>query len=196
MASEFAVLNPRRRRRRRAKTSAKRTRRRRRRTGTLAARALNPRRRRRRVTRTRARRRRGYRRNPRLLPAGINLPAIGFGAVGFVGSKVLGGWMAKMLPAEWTANPIAQVGVKAVAGIGAPMLAKQFKLIPAPMANAIMVGAGIAIAVDLFNAYLAPAMGLSDYQLDGYEGTPLLDTYQGGLVADGGMSGGDYSTIY
>jgi len=200
MATEYMVLNPRRKRRRKRRVHASRPVRRRRRVHRALANP-NPRRRRRSYRRrARALRRRHARSNPRKFAfAGIDVGAMGLGAAGFLGVKVGAGWINQMLAKQMPdigTNPLAVIGVKAAVGIGGPMLLRQFKVLPREATNIIAVGAGIAIAVDLFNTYLAPALGLSDYELTGFplgeylpsdtSGGPLGDAYANDLLPEGG----------
>ena len=180
MAAQFAVINPRRKRRKRAKATTRRRRR-------VRAAHPNPsRRRRRRTSRARVHhnRRRRVHRNPR----GLNLGGVDFGAAaitagGIVGADIAAGYLSKMLPAGFQ-SPVARIGVKAAIGIGAPLLLKRF--IGGRTANLLAAGAAISVLLDAYHAWIAPAIGLSDYEIGmtGYEANPGLsgmDTNQGAL---------------
>ncbi len=185
---EAMLINPRRRRRRtrKAKTARRRPARRRR---TRVRVAVNPRRRR---VYARSGRRGRRRRNPRGLGGfrlpGMNLPAVLGGAAGFVVTNWGAGQLSRMLPAAWGLDAnIARIGSKAAVGIGLPMLLRGF--LPRGVGNAMAIGGGIAVAVDLFTTFVGPAIGLSAYdtgELSAYE--------QGSLMGDGGSaySGGAY----
>jgi hypothetical protein len=165
MAGEFMVINPRR-RRRKAKANTRKRRRR--------ARAHhNPtNRRRRRSTRARSHRRgRRVHSNPR----GLNLAGIDFGAaaitaVAFIGSDVGAGFLTKMLPANWQGGP-TRLAVKVGIGIAIPLVARRF--IGARVSNLLVAGVAVSVLVDAYRMWVAPAMGLSDYELTGYEAAPM-----------------------
>jgi hypothetical protein len=183
MAGQFAVINPRRKRRKKVRTRRKVARRRRRV-------AVNPvHRRRRHVARRRHNPRRRYaRRHNPVSFGGINFVKIGSIAGGFVGTEILAGYLAKMLPEKWTADAtklnIIRIGTKAAVGIGAPMLLKRF--LPRGVANALMVGGGVAVLVDAFNTYLKPSLGLADYEQG------MIANYEQGFLPEAqGLSGDD-----
>jgi hypothetical protein len=170
MAGEFMLINPRPKRRKRTKATNRRRRRR------VRAAHTNPvhRRRRRRNTRARVHHRRRVHRNPR----GLNLGGVDFGSAaitagGVVGSDIAAGYIAKMLPSAWQ-TPITRLGVKAVIGIGAPLALKKF--IGSRVANLLAAGAAIGVLLDAYHLWVAPAIGLSDYEIGmtGYEPNPGL----------------------
>jgi hypothetical protein len=170
MAGEFAVINPRRRRRKKV-THRRKTHKRRRRV------AVNPFHRRRRVharRRHNPRRHRRYarRHNPAFL--GVNFVKIGSLAGGFVGTEILAGYLAGMLPAAWKTDAnLVRIGCKAAVGVGAPLLLKRF--LPRGVGNALAVGGGVAVLVDVFNTYVKPnipGLPLGEYEqgyIQGYE---------------------------
>jgi hypothetical protein len=189
MAGEVLLINPRRRRRRKKARAAGRKRHARRRRNPFA---INPRRRRRRaVSRRRTRRHRAHR-NPRLpLIGNVNITAIGAGAAGYVGSRYATGWLLSMVPPAWVADPntapLVRIGIKAVVGlVGLPMLARTLRM--KGVAGPIAIGAGIAVAVDIFETYLAKAIPIpmSDYE-QGY-----ITAYEPGTITNvPGMDMGD-----
>jgi len=180
MAGEFAVINPRRRRRKKATTHRRRKASRRRRRV-----AVNPvrRLRRRHVSRRRhnPRRRRHYarRHNPAIF--GINIVQIGSIAGGFVGTEILAGYLSGMLPAAWKTDPnLVRIGCKAAVGVGAPLLLKRF--LPRGVGNALAVGGGVAVLVDIFNTFVKPnipGLPLGEYDpgyIEGYEAPELMES--------------------
>src|SRR3990172_639187 len=183
MAGEVMLMNRRRKRRRtkRARASSRPRRVRRRRRALFAM--GNPRRRRlvaRRVGR-RGRRRARVHRNPRL-PFGLGsfpIMTIGIGAVGMVGTYVLGKNIAKMIPPEWNVDPtLARVGSKALVGIVAPQLLRRW--IGGKTANALAIGGGIAVILDLLSTAVPKEWGfpsLADYE------TGVLSDYQEGVLS-------------
>lgn len=201
MAGEVLLINPRHRRRR--KTRKARSHRRKRARVRRHSYAMNPRRRRRRVgRRLHARRgRRHARRNPRLpLLGSVNLNAIGAGAAGYIGTRYGTGWLLSVLPPQWSADPntapLVRIGAKAVVGlVGLPMLARVLKL--KGVAGPLAIGAGIAVAVDLFETYVArflplPMSDYEDAQLGAYEEGQLGDiSDEEGIVPDA-YGGGAY----
>lgn len=188
MAGEFALINPRRKRRKKATTHRRRKASKRRRRV-----AVNPiHRRRRHVARRRHNpRRRHYarRHNPAIF--GINIVQISSLAGGFVGTEILAGYLAGMLPAAWKTDAnMVRIGCKAAVGVGVPMLAKSF--LPRGVRgalNALAIGGGVAVLVDVFNTFVKPnipGLPLSNYEqgfISGYE--------DNGMLPDTGMSGSD-----
>ena len=111
---------------------------------------------------------------------GVDLGKIGSIAGGYVGTEILAGYLKGMLPANLLPDPnMARIGCKAAIGIGLPLLARRF--LPRGVANALMIGGGVAVAVDLFNTYvkpMVPGLPLADYEqgfISGYE-APMLET--------------------
>ncbi len=194
MAGTFQVVNPRRRRRRKRAAASHRRRR-----GRYYAASPNPRRRRRRYGM-----RRRYRRNPRAaaiasvpFAPGLKWDTVLWGAGGAIGSELATGALLPMLPADWRAGanaPLMRLLVKGAIGLGVPGLARP--MIGGRAANALLVGAGIALAVDVARTWLLPALGvpgLSDYEMYGYETMPELlpeSTTAAGLGAT------TYDTLY
>lgn len=170
MAGEFAVINPRRRRRKKVHARKRKTHRRR-----SYARAHNPVRHRRRhvARRHHARRRYARRHNPAFM--GMPLGQIVSAAGGFVGTSLLAGYLKGMLPATMTADAnqanMIRIGCKAAVAIGVPMLGKSF--LPRNIRNALMLGGGVAVAVDIFETFIKPAI----------PGLPFAD-YEQGYIAD------------
>jgi hypothetical protein len=194
--AEFMVVNPRRRhRRRKARARSKvNTRRRKRR----VVRHHNPVRRlgrRRRRVGARHHRRRRVHRNPGIGRGGIGVLMTGAGiGAGAIATNLAAGWIAKKLPAQFQTG-IAQTAVKAAVGLFAlPMV---LKFVPGgkKFIRPVMVGAGVAVALDIWNAYLAApvmkSLGLADY----HQGS--LADYQTGQLA-GDMSVGEQlqGTVY
>jgi hypothetical protein len=171
MAGEFAVINPRRKRRKKATTRRRKTARRRRRV------TVNPIRRRRRSNVARRRhnpRRRRYARRHNPAVFGVNIVKIGSIAGGYVGTEILAGYLAGMLPASWKTDPaMVRIGCKAAVGVGAPLLLKRF--LPRGVGSALAIGGGVAVLVDLFNTYVKPripGLPLGEYEhgmISGYE---------------------------
>jgi hypothetical protein len=211
MAGEMILVNRRHRRRKkaRARRHVRRARPRRRARASVAVRVN---RRRRRVNARRHVRRRHHR-NPRgsfRLPflGSVNLPAIGAASAGYIGTRYGAGFALKMLPAEWGGNgnlspgataadangkALARVGAKAVIGLGVlPLVAGMVKL----DRKWVAIGAGVAIAADLFEHFVAPSIAswapladyemqaLSDYEFQGISGS-----------AAGAYGGGAYSKL-
>jgi hypothetical protein len=182
MAGEFAVINPRR-RRKKARVQRRKVRRRRK-----YARVANPVRRRRRVARRRhnPRRRHYARRNPSFM--GMDLGKIGSLAGGYVGTEILGGYLKGMLPAGMLPDAnLARIGCKAAVAIGVPLLARRF--LPRGVAKALMIGGGVAVAVDLFNTFvkpMIPGLPLADYE-QGY----ISDYEMQSIPASASLSGTD-----
>jgi hypothetical protein len=200
MAGEALLINPRRKRRRARRKKARRPRRAR---ATLVAR-INRRRRPRRHRRINARRhRRRARSNPRLpLIGNVNLNAIGAGALGYIGTRYAAGFALTLLPPEWKAaagtvptdqQNLTRIGVKAVVGLGLlPMAARMLRLKGA--AGPIAIGAGIAVAVDLFETYLQRMLPLplGDYEqqtLTDYESRQLTGADDNAGAFGGGAYG-------
>jgi hypothetical protein len=200
MAGEVLLINPRRRRarRKRARAGTRKRRASRRRRNPFA---INPRRRRRRAVSRRRTRRGRARRNPRLpLLGSVNITAIGAGAAGYIGSRYATGWLLSMVPPAWVADPntapLVRIGLKAAVGIiGLPMLARTLKM--RGVAGPLAIGAGIAVAVDLFETYLAKAIPIpmSDYEqgyITAYEPGTITDVPGMEMAADGAYGGGAF----
>ena len=125
---------------------------------------------------------------------GFDVGQAAMGAAGFIGTNLVSAQVSRFLPPEWQSGPtgpIVRVGVKAGVAVGGGMLLRQFGM--RPLANAWMVGGGIAALVDLAGAYLLPALGLSDYEagvLTDYEPGQLTD-YDPALMSSAGAYGGD-----
>jgi hypothetical protein len=128
-------------------------------------------------------------------------------AAGVVGSRLASGWLAKMIPASLSAGPqadLVRIGTKAAVGMALPMVLKSLKVIPANAATFIAVGGFAAVALDVFETYIAPNVpGLSDYELSGYEssGSPAGlgddDESMDLLDSGGGMGGSSlYQGVY
>jgi len=183
MAGEFAVINPRRRRRKKVRTRRKVSRRRRRV-------SVNPIHRRRRhvARRHNPRRHRRYARRHNPAVFGINIVKIGSIAGGFVGTEILAGYLAGMLPAAWKTDAnMVRIGCKAAVGVGAPLLLRRF--LPRGVGNALAVGGGVAVLVDVFNTYVKPnipGLPLGEYELAGYEAPAELGP---GLSGSGSVYG-------
>ena len=168
MAGEYLVVgNPRRKGRKRTNRRHRRAR----------ARHSNPVRRRRRNGRRRryaVNRRRHHRvhRNPRSF-YGINIADAAITAGGVIGSDLAAGWLTKMLPSN-IQSPIARLGVKAAIGVGAPLVLKRF--IGSKTAHLLAAGAAIGVLLDAYHLWIAPSLGLSDYEvgMTGYEANPGL----------------------
>jgi hypothetical protein len=168
MAGEYLLVNPRRKRarRKRARVSGRKRSHRRRRSAV----AYNPRRRR--YARRHVRRHRRAHRNPRLGGGAVmgNLTrgmTIGAGAVA---TNIATGFISKWLPANLTSGPTLLI-VKA--GVGLVALPMLLKMVPGgrKFASSVAVGAGVVIALDIFNAYIAPNIpGLHDYEAPGLMG--------------------------
>jgi len=197
MAGEVLLINPRRRRRRRKARGAARKRRRRARRNPFA---INPRRRRRSRRVGRRHRRARARRNPRIpLLGNVNINAIAAGAGGYIGTRYGTGWLLSVLPKEWMADPntapLWRIGVKALVGIvGLPMLARTFRM--RGVAGPLAIGGGIAVAVDLFETYLAKMIPIpmADYEqgyITAYEPGQITDTASD-FAVDGAYGGGAY----
>lgn len=193
MAAEAILINPRRRRRKKSRKATHRRKRARARRNPFA---MHTRKRRRRSS-ARARRssRRRAHRNPRVPFIGsVNFNAIGAGTAGYIGTRYGAGFLMGVIPPEWkAANPaLVRIGAKAVVGLVAlPMLAKLFKLrgVSGPLA----LGAGIAIAVDAFETWVAPMIPvqMADYEqgyITSYETGQLTDAPS----VDGAYGGGAY----
>lgn len=93
---------------------------------------------------------------------------------GAIATNVATGFISRYLPAEWSQGPM-KLAVKA--GVGLVVLPLVVKFIPGGrrFVGPVAVGAAVAIVLDLFTAYLAPAIGLSDYEMTGigeYEASP------------------------
>ena len=193
MAGEAILINPRHRRRRR---KAKRARSHRRKRARVRRNPFVRATRRRRRGRVRARRGRRIRRNPRIpLLGNVNMQAIGAGAAGFIATKWGTGFLTGMLPAEWSAGaaaPLVKIGAKAVVGLVAiPMVLKMVGM--KRFAGAAAIGGGIAVAVDIFDTYIAPRIGMSDYEqgyITAYEPGQITGT--GDMAVDGAYGGGAY----
>lgn len=177
--SEYLVVgNPRRKRKstRRRKT----TRRRRTASGRfVSTRRHNPRRaharrvthhrRRRRTTRRTHRRR--VRRNPSLRLGRFNLGQVFTVAAGGALTNAASNFLTNMLPAEWTAALPAdavRIGTKAVVG----MLLPGVLPIPAGLKRNIVLGGGVAVAIDILNTYLAPALSPMGVDISNYTTMP------------------------
>lgn len=103
------------------------------------------------------------------------------GTVGFVGTRYGTGFLMKMLPAEWSADPntapLVRIGAKLAVGVVLPkLLGKALRF----NANALAAGGLIAVGVDIFETYLAHLIPLP---LADYEGGELR-SYEPGLIAD------------
>ncbi len=201
MAGEVLLINTRYGRKRRTKARAHRRKRARARHNPFEY-AMNRRRRRHVATRA-SRRRHRARRNPQIpLLGNVNFNAIGAGAAGYIGTRYGTGWLLSVLPrtADPNTAPLVRIGVKAVIGIaGLPMLARMLRLRGA--AGPLAIGGGIAVAVDLFETYLAKMIPIpmADYEqqvLTDYETRQLTGTEEeistsiGGGAFGGGAFGG------
>jgi hypothetical protein len=203
MAGEAILINPRHRRRRRKTRARARTHRRKRARARRNPFAMNPRRRRRAVSHRRARRR--AHRNPRIpLLGNVNMNAIGAGAAGYIGTRYATTWALSFLPPQWMADPntapLVRIGTKAVVGMVAlPMLFKALRI--RGVAGAFALGAGIAVAEDLFRTYLerflplpAGVSTLGEYEtqtLSAYE-TAQLSGSDTGAYGSGAFAGSAY----
>jgi hypothetical protein len=182
------VINPRRkrhrRRTRRASSSRKHRRRARRRRLFVA---VNPRRRRRSHRRRSHARRRRHTLNPRFGLSGITSGlktglGIGIGVVAtevgtsFILSKVPG------VPAALQAGPGRLVSKAVIGGLVLPQIAKMVRQ-PA-LARNIAIGAWVSIATDILNAYVVPALHLSEYSMGEYS-HQLGDDYSGNFSLSG-----------
>ena len=171
MAGEFAVINPRRKRRKKTRkvTHRRRKNARRRRVGVKLVH-----RRRSHVARRRHNPRRRYARRHNPAVFGINIVKIGSIAGGFVGTEILAGYLAGMLPAAWKTDAnMVRIGCKAAVGVGAPLLLKRF--LPRGVGSALAIGGGVAVLVDVFNTFvrpMVPGLPIADYEqgyIQGYE---------------------------
>jgi hypothetical protein len=169
MAGEVILVNPRRRRGRRKKARSSRRRRVRARRNPFVYNA----RRRRRGGRRRAvaRRRSRARRNPRIpLLGSVNLNGILGGTAGYLGTRYGAGWLMSLpavsgMTTDPNTGPWVRMGLKALVGlVGLPMLAKALRIrgVSGPLA----IGAGIAVAQDLFDTFVKPALPIADYQTE------------------------------
>lgn len=188
MAGEVILVNPRRRRARRKKA---RSHRRRRASARRNPFAYNPRRRRR-SSRRRAvsRRRRSARRNPRLpLIGSVNLPGILGGTAGYLGTRYGAGWLMSLpavqqMTADPNSGPWVRMGIKAAVGlVGLPMIAKALRL--RGVAGPAAIGAGIAVAQDLFDTFVKPSLPISDYE------TQVIQSYEPQTLSAGGAYSAD-----
>ena len=111
-------------------------------------------------------------RNPRAF-YGINIGDAAITAGGVIGSDIAAGWLTRMLPGN-IQSPITRLGVKAAIGVGAPLVLKRF--IGSKTAHLLAAGAAIGVLLDAYHLWLAPALGLSDYEIGmtGYEANPGL----------------------
>jgi hypothetical protein len=178
MAGEFAVINPRRKRRKKATTHRRRKASRRRRRV-----AVNPIHRLRRRRHNPRRRHYARRHNPAVF--GVNIVKIGSIAGGFVGTEILAGYLAGMLPAAWKTDAnMVRIGCKAAVGVGAPLLLKRF--LPRGVGSALAIGGGVAVLVDVFNTYVKPnipGLPLGEYDqgyITGYESPGYSPALAGG----------------
>jgi hypothetical protein len=139
----------------------------------------------------------------------VNIAAITGGAAGYIGTRYATGWVLSLLPAEWgkpavgvlptDQQNLARIGVKALVGIvGVPML---LKFIPGGrrFAGPAAIGGGIAVAVDLFETYLAKMVPIpmADYEqqvLTDYETRALTGTDDGspGFIQGGAFGSSAY----
>jgi hypothetical protein len=135
----------------------------------------NPRRRRRR-RHTFARHSRRRRHNPRFPGLGGQVgtaltQGIGIG-IGAIGTNFVAAWVNKRLPANLQ-NPLVGVGIKAGIGlVGLPLVLRMTPL--KGFVRPIMLGTGVAIAIDLWQQYAVPALhlsGLGEYAPEGGMGT-------------------------
>lgn len=180
------VENPRRKRRRyTAKQRAagfgggRRRTRRRRRNPTLATLA-NPRRRRRSSMRSAPRRRRG-RRNPggfKGVFRNFDLPAAGWTAAGMVGTRALPGLIGNWFPMLPTAGPM---GYLTKAGAVAALGWATGQFVGQRQAQHVTNGGLALLALDLFDTYLAPKLGMG---LGGFVSTDEI-----ARVTSGGLAG-------
>lgn len=204
MAGQALLINPRRRRRKKATARRGATKRRRRRAVRRNPIMLNARRRRRRrsVGRRRVARRgrRRMHRNPRIPFVGsVNLGAISTGFAGYIGTRFGATWAMSFLPASMKVGdtaPLARVAVKAVVGLGVlPVVARMLRMKGA--AGHLAIGAGIAIAEDLFNTYVAKMLplpagvtSLADYE------TGYITSYERGTLSDIGFGTDEETGAY
>mgnify|MGYP001613162863 CR=1 FL=1 len=147
----------------------------------------------------RRRGRRHARRNPRIPFLGnVNFNAIGGATGGYLATRYGTGWIMSVLPPQWAADPntapMIRIAVKAVVGVVAlPMLARALKW--KGMAGPLAIGGGIAVAVDLFETYIArfipfPMGEYEQQELSAYE---MQQLEQGDdMGAAGAYGGGAY----
>jgi len=133
----------------------------------------------------------------------VNIAAITGGAVGYIGTRYGTGWALSVIPPQWSADPntapLVRIGVKALVGIvGIPML---LRFIPGArkFAGPAAIGGGIAVAVDLFETYLAKMVPIpmADYEqqvLTDYETRALTGTDDGspGFIQGGAFGSSAY----
>ena len=178
MAGEVLLVN--RRRRSRSRRKKARSHRRRRAAARRNPFAYNPSRRRR-GRRARATRRRRAHRNPRLpLIGNVNLNGILGGTAGYLGTRYGAGWLMSLpavsqMTADPNTGPWVRMGVKALVGlVGLPMIAKALKL--RGIAGPAAIGAGIAVAQDLFDTFVKPSLPIGEYEdqeIQSYESQTL-----------------------
>jgi len=96
---------------------------------------------------------------------------------GAIATNVATGFISKFLPENLKTGPVV-LGVKAAVGLLVlPML---LGFIPGgrKFANSVRLGAGVVIALDIWNVYIAPNIpGLSDYE------TGILQDYETGVLS-------------
>jgi hypothetical protein len=194
MAGEVILVNARRRRgrRKRARASTRRRRAKARRNPFL----YNARRRRRSGRRRAVARRRSRRvhRNPRIPFLGsVNVNGIVGGTAGYLGTRYGAGWLMSLpavsaMTADPNTGPWIRMALKAAVGlVGLPMIAKALRL--RGVAGPIAIGAGIAVAQDLFDTFVKPSLPIADYQ------EQVISDYVPQTISGGGAyTGGAYGT--
>jgi hypothetical protein len=184
MAGEIVLINPRRHRR---KKNARKRRHHRRHANPFMHRKRHVSRRRRHNPR---RHRRHVRHNPGRILGGNLMKGVTF-AAGAIATDIAGGIAQKWIPPSWNLDPaMSRIGAKALVGIGAPMLAKQFRL-PSSITTPWLIGGVVVTVLDIFNTYIAPKMGLTlqEYeQVSSYEmlpGATAMAGTEGDIYGDG-----------
>jgi len=191
---EVLFLNPRRGHRRKAKATRRRRGTHRRRRAHARVRRHNPvmnLRRRRPRRRVHARRMHRRRRNPAFRMGGVMQTFTqGAGiAAGGVAVEVLANKLAAMIPAGWKLDAnVARIGTKAALTIVVPLIARNVKVLPRGVVNAIAIGGAVVTVVDIIRTYVVPNVPF----LQGYE-PGVLSAYEPGMLSEydqgGGVSG-------
>lgn len=183
MAGEVILVNA---RRRKARKKV-RSRRRRRTSARKNPFAYNARRRRRSGRRRVVRARRRARSNPRIPFLGtVNLNGILGGTGGYLATRYGAGWVLSLpavsqMTADPNTGPWVRMGVKALVGlVGLPMIAKALRL--RGVAGPVAIGAGIAVAQDLFDTFVKPSLPIADYE------TQVIQSYEPQVLSDGSAS--------
>jgi hypothetical protein len=91
------------------------------------------------------------------------MPAVGWGAVGFVGTSMLPGVASRFMPIQYdkAGNPMMYYGIKAASALALGWAVGSF--VGRRQGNAVLIGGGINVVGEVIGQFAGPALGLSEY---------------------------------